>query len=193
MRKQINSTKARILAVLVFAIATVTAGAGSLALVTDHTIVNAPQQVETIVLTANGQKTLNIPLNTWRDANSKSYFPLLLRNAGNGELRYAVASTASGNSDLNSALLAAVKFNADPTRCTVDQWSGLGTGPISDVTPDNFDFGNPAQGAQAGDRLLAPGQESMMCVELRYAGGVTDGSVMNWTLNLYSESTYQNP
>lgn len=194
LRNRINSTKVRILAVLAFAIATVTAGAGSLALLTDRAIVNMPQQVETIVITANNQHTLNIPLKTWRDAGTeKNYQPILIKNGGNGELRYSITSNATGNPTLNSALEVSAKFNSDPARCTAAEWGGLGANGVSAVTPDNFDIGNPNQGAQSGDRLLAPGVEAMMCIETKYTAPVTDGTVLNWVADINAEQTFNNP
>lgn len=194
LTSKFESTKVRILAVLLFAVMTVTAGAGSLALLTDRAIVNMPQQVETIVITANNSHSLNIPLKTWREAGSeKNYQPIVLKNDGNGELRFSVASATSGNAALNAALEVSAKFNSDPTRCTAAEWGGLGANGPSSVTPETFDIGDPAQGNQAGDRLLPPGGESMMCIETKYISPVTDGAVMTWTADINAEQTFNNP
>lgn len=190
---RLSNTKARIAALLLLVASTLAAGAGSLALLQDTANINFDQQAATIDITVNGLNTVTFPVGQWYDAGQKLYQPVILRNNGNGELRYAVASTATGNSTLNGALAVSGRFNADPTRCTATEWSGLGaTGPV-DVTPDDYDIGNAAQGSQAGDRLLQPGEASMMCLQIRYAGGVTDGTLLTWQISVQAEQTYQNP
>jgi hypothetical protein len=193
VKSKINSTKARALAVLALAIATVTAGAGSLAILTDTVTIASPQQVATIVLTGNNSHAISFPVSTWYSAGEKTYTPIVWKNAGTGELRYSLASTATGNPSLDAALVVSARFNSDPTRCTAAEWSGLGANGPASVTPSTFAFGSSAQGAQAGDRLLAPGESSMMCIEVRYPGGVTDGSVLSWNSTASAEQTFNNP
>jgi spore coat-associated protein N len=105
--------------------------------------------------------------------------PITATNAGSLALRYAITSTTTENV-LAGQLSLTIKSGV--TTCTNAGFGSTGTviygaGVLGNTTAVNL-VGNPAQGAQAGDRTLAAAANEILC--------------FNVSLPLTSNNTYQN-
>jgi spore coat-associated protein N len=105
--------------------------------------------------------------------------PITATNAGSLALRYAITSTTTENV-LAGQLSLTIKSGV--TTCTNAGFGSTGTviygaGVLGNTTAVNV-VGNPAQGAQAGDRTLAAAANEILC--------------FNVSLPLTSNNTYQN-
>jgi len=105
--------------------------------------------------------------------------PITATNAGSLALRYAITSTTTENV-LGGQLSLTIKSGV--TTCTNAGFGSTGTviygaGVLGNTTAVNL-VGNPAQGAQAGDRTLAAAANEILC--------------FNVSLPLTSSNTYQN-
>ena len=112
--------------------------------------------------------------------------PITVTNAGSLALRYAITSTTTENV-LAGQLSLTVKSGV--TTCTNAGFGSSGTviygaGVLGNTTAVNL-VGNPAQGAQAGDRTLAASANEVLCfnVSLPLATG-------NGFQNLTSTATF---
>ncbi len=124
--------------------------------------------------------------------------PITVTNAGAGSFRYAITSTTTENV-LAGQLDLTIKTGV--TTCTN---GGFGTDGTVIYGGATFDLGNttginvvgnPAQGAQAGDRTLASGNE-VLCfnVSLPLSTGNTFQNLTSTaTFNFQAEQTANNP
>ncbi len=91
--------------------------------------------------------------------------PLSVSNAGSLELRYAVSSqVASGSAALAEALRWTVRSGV--TDCSSSGFAASGTQVFDGVlatSTKTAKIGDPAPGAQAGDRLVAAGASDVLC------------------------------
>jgi hypothetical protein len=92
--------------------------------------------------------------------------PLTVSDAGTLGLRYAVTAVATNGDakNLRSQLLFTVYSGVTPANCTAGNTGG-GTvlyGPAA-IGAASGVFGNPSQGAQAGDRALGAGAGESLC------------------------------
>ena len=195
MKSMIQSTKAKILLVLLFALATVGAGAGSLALLTDSVAINQKDTIATIDLTVNGNGFYNVPERIWFGTGTQ-YQPVVLKNAGNSEIRYAIASTVTGNPILDTELRITGRAFPGNAAGLCNAIDFLNTGTTlngTTLSPSAFDFGSPSQGAQAGDRVLLPAQEETICMKVNLPAGYTATGSLTWSMLMSAEQTYLNP
>jgi spore coat-associated protein N len=90
--------------------------------------------------------------------------PITVSNAGSLDLRYAVTSTTTENA-LAGQLQLTIKSGV--TTCTNAGFGGSGTvlyGPgVLGTTSATNVIGNPAQGAQSGDRTLSASANEVLC------------------------------
>jgi predicted ribosomally synthesized peptide with SipW-like signal peptide len=122
--------------------------------------------------------------------------PLTVTNAGTIELRYAVTSTTTEN------VLAAeldLTIKSDVATCDNANFDATGTplyGPadLGSTTGINV-VGDPAQGAQAGDRTLTAAADEVLCfqVELPVAATTGEGLTTTATFDFAAEQTATNP
>jgi hypothetical protein len=91
--------------------------------------------------------------------------PLAVTNAGSLELRYAVSSqVVSGSAALAEALSWTVRSGV--TDCSSSGFAASGTQVFDGVlatSTKTAKIGDPAEGAHAGDRLVAPGASDVLC------------------------------
>ncbi len=123
--------------------------------------------------------------------------PITVSNAGTLALRYAVTSTTTEN------VLAAqldLTIKSGVTTCTnggfgVDGTVVYATGDLGSTTGVNV-IGNPAQGAQAGDRPLAASANEVLCFNVSLplsTGNSFQGLTTTATFAFQAEQTTNNP
>ena len=123
--------------------------------------------------------------------------PITVTNAGSADLRYAISSTTTENV-LAAQLDLTVKSGV--ATCTNAGFGASGTviyatGDLGSTTGINL-VGNPAQGAQAGDRALTAGANETLCfnVTLPLATGNAVASLTSTaTFSFQAEQTRNNP
>jgi predicted ribosomally synthesized peptide with SipW-like signal peptide len=122
--------------------------------------------------------------------------PLTVTNDGTIELRYAVTSTTT--EDVLAAELD-LTIKSDVTTCDNANFDATGTvlyGPadLGSTTGINV-IGDPAQGAQAGDRTLAAAADEVLCfqVELPVDATAGGGLTTTATFDFIAEQTTNNP
>jgi predicted ribosomally synthesized peptide with SipW-like signal peptide len=121
--------------------------------------------------------------------------PLTVDNLGTLDLRYAVTS-ATTEDILAGELVLTMKSGV--TTCTNLGWTADGTNLYSGVlgtVASTAVIGNIAQGADAGDRTLAPGGSEVICVNvtLPLAATAGQGVTTTATLTFDAEQTVNNP
>ncbi len=128
--------------------------------------------------------------------------PLLVKNQGNLAFRYAFTSWAT-NADakaLKDALTFTVKTEDAATGCAAFTGTQLYTGDLDNAGSGSGSpgliFGNSAQGAQAGDRVLASGAQENLCLRVSLpltAANTLQASTTTATFTLNAEQTVNNP
>jgi predicted ribosomally synthesized peptide with SipW-like signal peptide len=121
--------------------------------------------------------------------------PLTVNNLGTLDLRYSVTS-ATTEDVLAGELVLTMKSGV--TTCTNLGWTADGTNLYSGVlgtVASTAVMGNIAQGADAGDRTLAPGGSEVICVNvtLPLAATAGQGVTTTATLTFDAEQTVNNP
>lgn len=123
--------------------------------------------------------------------------PITVSNAGSNELRYAVTSTTTENV-LAAQLDLTIKTGV--TTCTnagfgVDGTAVYGAGDLGSTAGVNA-IGNPAQGAQAGDRTLASSGSEVLCFNAVLplsTGNAYQNLTTTATFAFQAEQTRNNP
>lgn len=116
---------------------------------------------------------------------------LLVSNNGIGQLRYAMTSSST-NADtkgLMNQITLTVKTLG--TSCVVFDGTSLYSGALSGAA-----FGDPAQGAQAGDRVLDPAASETLCFQANLpaaTGNAFQGAATTTTFTFSAEQTASNP
>ena len=132
------------------------------------------------------------------------YGAIDVSNDGSLELRYALKSTTTENS-LAPQLALTIRGPAasgvgcdDPgfaTYGTGEIYTGAGGGPLGNTTGINI-IGDPAQGAQAGDRILTGGASEFLCFKvdlpLLSTDNTAQGKTTTATFDFISEQTANN-
>lgn len=122
--------------------------------------------------------------------------PLTVANSGTLEFRYAVVSTTTEDV-LASELVLTVKRGV--TTCDNANWSATGSTLYSGVLgtmATTAIFGDPTQGAQAGDRVLAAGASEVLCFNVTLplsASNASEGKTTTATFTFDAEQTANNP
>lgn len=119
--------------------------------------------------------------------------PLTVSNAGPLALRYALTTSASDADGLalRDRLLLTVWGKGSGSCSSGDTGILYGPGPLSRAT-----VGDPAQGQQAGDRLLAPGAAEVLCFRAELplgTGNAYQGAVTSATFAFDAEQIADNP
>jgi hypothetical protein len=126
--------------------------------------------------------------------------PITVSNNGSLALRYAVTSTTDGTDNNFLAAQLQMTIKTGVTTCTNAGFSGSGSavygpGVLGSTTGTNV-VGNPAQGAQAGDRTVAAGGNETLCVQVTLptsTGNTYQGKTTTATFAFNSEQTANNP
>ena len=118
---------------------------------------------------------------------------LVLTNNDSTELRYAMTTSATNADGKNLAgqLLVTIRLKTS-NPCSAEDGAILyGSGPLSGAA-----FGDPAQGAQAGDRVLAPGASEQLCIKVELplsSGNETQNAATVASFVFDAEETFNNP
>lgn len=117
-------------------------------------------------------------------------------NSGTLEFRYSVSSTSTEDT-LASQLVLTVKSGV--TTCDDANWAADGSvvysGPLGSTSGTAI-FGDPTQGAQAGDRVLAAGANEALCFNVTLplsTGNSAQGQSTTATFTFDAEQTANNP
>jgi hypothetical protein len=151
----------RFLALLGFAAITASLGAGalSLALFTDTANSTGDFSTGTIDIAVNEPALFNVGDLMPGD---KKPAPIVVRNDGTAELRYAIRTEVVSGTPLAAAMTVRV-FAVDCTGTALGT-AGFGSALLGDNTA----------GADTGDRTLAAGGSETLCVEVELPGSVSD-------------------
>lgn len=168
------------------ALFTSTASVGSNAFTTGTVVIST--NPSTALVTFNGMA-----------AGDQVTNPLTVSNAGSLDLRYAVTATAT-NADakaLMSQLVLTIKSGV--TTCTNAGFSGSGTqvytGALGSVAGINV-IGNPAPGADTGDRALSGSTNEALCFNVSLpltSGNAYQNATTTATFTFNAEQTANNP
>lgn len=128
--------------------------------------------------------------------------PLLVKNQGNLAFRYAFTSGAT-NADakaLKDGLVFTVKAEDAGGGCAAFSGSQLYTGDLDNagisVASPGLIFGNSAQGAQAGDRVLAAAAQENLCLRVALplaASNTLQAAATTATFTFNAEQVVNNP
>jgi hypothetical protein len=127
----------------------------------------------------------------------KDTAPITISNDGSLQLRYAVTSTTTEDT-LAAQLNLIIKENV--TTCTnagFDTDGSLVSGPMAlgSTTGDNI-IGDPAQGADAGDRSLSASNSETLCVQVSLpssSGNAYQNLTTTATFDFQAEQVSSNP
>lgn len=122
--------------------------------------------------------------------------PLTINNSGTLEFRYSLQSTTDED-NLASELVLTVKHGV--TTCDDANWSADGTVVYTGIlgsTGTTAIFGDPTQGADAGDRVVAAGANEALCFNVTLplaTPNSAQGVASVATLTFDAEQTANNP
>ncbi len=167
----------------------------STALLTDSESTTANTFSATTVIIDAGPAVTAFNLPTMRPGD-EAVLEITTANTGAGAFRYAITSVTTEDV-LASELILTIRELV--TSCTVADWDGSGaqlyTGKLGDTTTSGglLLVGDPASGADAGDRVLAPSATEDLCfhVELPVAA-LAQNTGTTATFNFSAEQTANN-
>jgi Camelysin metallo-endopeptidase. len=171
-------------AVLSLSVVSLGAGAMSLAIFTDSAASTGTFTSGTIDITSSPTVAFTVGAMMPGDANTQA---LTIANAGTGALRYSLTTVATNT--LGAALTLTVKTLG--TNCTAFD----GTTVLAATALNGAAIGSPAQGADAGDRVLAAATNEVLCfrVSLPLAtGNGMQGISSSVTFTFDAEQTANN-
>jgi len=169
-------------------------GSGGLAVFTDTQSVGANTFTTGTVDISTAPATALVTFNPMAPGDEVTA-PITVTNGGTMQFRYAVTSTTTENV-LAAALDLTIRSGV--TTCNNASWDATGTvvyatGDLGNTTAINL-IGNPAQGSQAGDRVLAAAANEILCfnVSLPLATTVGQGVTSTATFAFVAEQTANN-
>jgi predicted ribosomally synthesized peptide with SipW-like signal peptide len=193
-------TRRRLLTLVAAALAVLSIGAGqlSLALFTDQESVAGTFSTGTIDLDGTAIAGLTLTTSAMMPGDTVTD-DVLVSNIGTAQLRYAL-STASTNADaklLRNVLTLMVKtvdVTTPGTPC--NDFDGTSVLAATVLGASTAGFGNPAAGAQAGDRSLAAAASETLCFRVSLPSGTGNpyqGAATTTTFTFDAEQTASNP
>jgi spore coat-associated protein N len=184
-------------------LALVSAGSGALtvALFTDAENIPATFSAGTVVLDDARIGSLVLTATSLRPGNTITD-DVVVENDGSAQIRYAL-TTSSTNTDaknLRGVVTLTVKtIDVTTPAAPCDQFDGTTTIVPATVLfngTTSVGFGNPASGAQAGDRTLAVGGNETLCFRVTLPSSVSDAyqaATTTTTFTFTAEQTANNP
>jgi len=190
----------RLLLLLTAALATLSVGAGqlSLALFTDQETVTGTFSTGSIILDDVKIDALTLTTSALMPGDSVTD-DVVVDNDGTAELRYAM-TTSSTNPDakaLRDVLTLTVKtidVTTPGTPC--DNFDGTSVLAATVLGASTAAFGNPAAGAQAGDRTLSTAANETLCFRVSLPSGTGNAyqsATTTTTFTFDAEQTASNP
>jgi len=115
---------------------------------------------------------------------------LTVTNGGTLELRYAVTTVATNLDSLNLRDALTLTIKTEGTDCATFDGTQLYTGTLASGA-----IGNPAQGADAGDRTLAASGSEDLCFKVEFPSSATEpeDAATTATFTFAAEQTTNNP
>ena len=165
-------------------VASVSVGAMSLAIFTDSAATTGTFTSGTIDITSSPTVAFTISAMMPGDTNTQA---LTIANAGTGALRYSLTTVATNT--LGSALTLTVKTLG--TSCAAFD----GTSVLAATALNGAAIGNPAQGADTGDRVLAASTNEILCFRVSLpltTGNALQGISSAVTFTFDAEQTANN-
>lgn len=196
VKNRINSTQARIAAILVLAMSTLGAGLGSLAVLNSTFTATDNFSVATISLQGSTDGTTFAATTSHDFAplfNGSPYadaYALTVKNSGSTQLRYSISGPSVGGSSWSVVAYKVIPV-ASAAACT---GSTSATGNISsDQVSGPVTVGSSTAGQQAGDRLLNANASEVLCLQATSPTPTAVTGSFTKTLTFSAESTYLNP
>lgn len=195
-RQTLTSTRAKIALVVALSLTVLTAGLGSLAVITDSLTGTVTYSTASIDLQADATNTFTKSF-TFEPivGGAPNWFGVDFSNAGNSELRFSMSATATGTGGLAASNIRFAVYDFDDA--TVNNCATRVGGTLLTVvtaTVATGSFGSAAAGQQAGDRILAPAGHDILCFKYStIAGQPNGGDTGSQTLTFAAESTFGNP
>lgn len=169
---------------LTLSVATVGAGAFSLAVFTNTQTSTGAFTTGTIVLGVTPATMFTVTNMLPGDSGSQT---VIVSNAGTGALRYAMTSVSTNTDTKNLRNQVALTIKTGACAGTTSLFSGsLNTAAL----------GDPTQGNQAGDRVLASGANEQLCFAWSLplaTGDPFQGATTTTTFTFAAEQTSNNP
>ncbi len=187
-RRDVRRRRRTLMALLMtLSIGSLGAGAFSLAVFTDTAATDGGFSTGTVDLATSPSTLFTVTDMLPGDSTSAT---LTVTNNGTAQLRYAMTSTATNadSKNLRSQIQVDIKPGSCPSASPSLYSGALGSGSAT--------FGDPTQGAQAGDRVLAGGASENLCftVSLPLAtGNAYQGAATTATFTFDAEQTANNP
>jgi len=178
--------RALVVVLLTSALATLGAGAMSLAVFTDSQATTGAWTTGTIVLGVSPSTAFSAS-NILPGASGSQ--DITVSNSGTGALRYAL-STSATNTD-SKGLAAQLTLTINAGTCASPGAVVYATGALGSAA-----FGSNAQGAQAGDRSLAAGANENLCFAWSFplsSGNGFRNAATTATFTFDAEQTSNNP
>jgi len=116
---------------------------------------------------------------------------LVIANTGTGQLRYAMTSSSTNTDGKGLANQMTLTVATLGTSCAAFDGAILYAGALASAA-----FGNPATGAQPGDRTLDPASSETLCFKTTLpgsTGNVFQSATTTTTLTFSAEQTANNP
>ncbi len=136
----------------------------SLAVFTDQDTNSGTWTTGTIVLNASPSTVFSVPAAMPGDSATQT---VNVKNNGTGDLRYAM-TTSADNAD-GKGLASQLTLSIDAGAC------GSTTGNLYSGSLGGAEFGDPATGADSGDRDLAAGDTDQLCFSWAFPSGSDNG------------------
>jgi hypothetical protein len=185
-RRRRKRRRALVAVLLTSSLATLGAGAMSLAVFTDSQASTGAWSTGTIVLGVSPSTAFSAS-NILPGASGSQ--DVSVSNGGTGALRYAL-STSATNAD-SKGLAAQLTLTVNAGTCASPGAVVYATGPLGSAA-----FGSNAQGAQAGDRTLAAAASETLCFAWSFplsSGNAFKNAATTATFTFDAEQTSNNP
>lgn len=183
-RRDRRRRRALLVLLLSLALGTVGAGALSLAIFTDSDVSGGTFTAGTIDIATSPSTLFTVANVMPGDSGSAA---LTVANNGSGALRYAMSSSST-NAD--------GKALRDQLTLTVKTGACAGSSTLYTGALNGAGFGDPAQGAQAGDRALAAAASEQLCFAWAFplaSGNGYQAAATTATFTFNAEQTANNP
>jgi predicted ribosomally synthesized peptide with SipW-like signal peptide len=174
------------------AVASMMAGAMSLALFTDQQTVNNSFTAGTIALNGPGITSLSLSSSALMPGDTKNS-SVTVQNDGTAQLRYSVSATSTNTDTKNLRSVLNLTVKTLGTNCATFDGTQLFTGTLGASTAI---IGLPSQGADTGDRNLNGSASEVLCFRLQLPSGTSNayqGAATTTTFTFDAEQTANNP
>jgi predicted ribosomally synthesized peptide with SipW-like signal peptide len=174
------------------AVASMMTGVMSLALFTDQQTSNSSFTAGTIVLNPGGISALSLTSGNMMPGDTRNS-SATVTNDGTAQLRYSVSATSTNPDLLNLRNVLTLTVKTIGTSCATFDGTQLFSGALGASAAV---IGDPAPGADTGDRNLNSAASEVLCFRLTLPIGTTNGyqgATSSTTFTFDAEQTANNP